>query len=206
MADWGKPTIISNYVTFVDEVKNRDIDAISLCKFAMPVIPTGAVKLLRAPVKFQEWDGTTFVDQTLSVEGGGSGSSSAAGARTNFGLGTMAVQNSNAIAVTGGSIANITSSGSLTHNGQTVALASNNGAGLIVYGSLTGAYAVHIIGGNGAGVSFGLYVQAGTTNTDNAFTVNDRAGAKTGLVIRGNMVAEFLHRIVIPVGIDLWAT
>lgn len=40
----------------------------------------------------------------LSIAGGGSGSATAAGARTNFGLGTMATQNANAVAITGGTI------------------------------------------------------------------------------------------------------
>jgi hypothetical protein len=40
----------------------------------------------------------------LTVLNGGSGSSTAAGARTNFGLGTIATQNANAVAITGGTV------------------------------------------------------------------------------------------------------
>jgi hypothetical protein len=41
----------------------------------------------------------------LELESGGTGAGSASEARTNLGLGTMATQNANAVAITGGSIA-----------------------------------------------------------------------------------------------------
>ena len=44
----------------------------------------------------------------VTVAGGGTGAPTAAGARTNLGLGTIATQNANAVAVTGGSITGIT--------------------------------------------------------------------------------------------------
>jgi len=62
-------------VTFVDEVKNRDIDSITLQVNALTNPPVSAVKLVRSPVKFQEWNGSAFVDLVLSVAGGGTGSS-----------------------------------------------------------------------------------------------------------------------------------
>ena len=75
MANWTKPTITSDYVIFVDEVKARDVDAITLQKNPLVSPPVGAIKLLRAPIKFQEWDGAVFIDLVLSVAGGGTGSS-----------------------------------------------------------------------------------------------------------------------------------
>ena len=65
---------------------------------------THEITLLRA----QETGGTS--PQTIAK--GGTGASSAAGARTNLGLGTMATQNASGVAVTGGTIAGVTMSGS----------------------------------------------------------------------------------------------
>lgn len=45
---------------------------------------------------------------TLVVANGGTGATTTSGARTNLGLGTIATQNANAVAITGGTIAGIT--------------------------------------------------------------------------------------------------
>lgn len=51
--------------------------------------------------------GTLTLSGTLAVANGGTGATTAAAARTGLGLGTMAIQNANAVAITGGSIDNI---------------------------------------------------------------------------------------------------
>lgn len=55
--------------------------------------------------------GTITLTGTLGVANGGTGGTSQATARTGLGLGTMAVQNANAVAITGGTIDNITIDG-----------------------------------------------------------------------------------------------
>jgi len=203
MADWSKPTITSNYVTFVDEVKGRDIDAITLQVNPLVNPPTGSIKLVRAPVKFQEWDGAAFVDKPISVEGGGTAATTAAGARTNFGLGTMATQNSNAIAVTGGTIRDIASSVAFSHHGTTFQVVTSVAA---QFGSSTSAYGLQVSGYNSAGQSSGLLINAGTNSSDTAFNVSNVGFSRMGLAINGDMVCSVTWRLVIPVGTNYWAS
>lgn len=59
-----------------------------------------ALSLICGPVMAQQGQGTA----PLTVQKGGTGSGTAAGARTNLGLGSMAVQNSNAVNIQGGAI------------------------------------------------------------------------------------------------------
>ena len=66
--------------------------------------PTGSIKWDRVNNKFQEWSGAAWVDKVLSVAGGGTGGATQAAARAGLGLGTMAVQASDSVAITGGSI------------------------------------------------------------------------------------------------------
>lgn len=108
MADWSNPLITTQYDVFLAECKARDNDAATMFKDAPSNQPTGAIKLVRAPIKLQEWDGAAWQDKPIAVEGGGTGATTAANARTALGIGTMGVQNSNAIAVTGGTISGLT--------------------------------------------------------------------------------------------------
>jgi len=65
----------------------------------------------------------SYIQQTqvggvvLTILQGGTGASSAAGARQNLGLGTMATENSNSVAITGGSITGTTVSGTIVPTG-----------------------------------------------------------------------------------------
>jgi hypothetical protein len=104
-SDFNQPTLASTYADFLSYLALRDVDAITLCLANPSNKPTGTIKYDRAGDKFQEWDGVNFIDQLIAVAGGGTGSSTAAGARTNLGLGDMATQTSSAVSITGGTIA-----------------------------------------------------------------------------------------------------
>lgn len=104
MANWLLPTVSSLYSAFVDEVSGRLNDSATLFVAAPSNQPVGSIRYFRSTNTFQEWDGVNWVDKVLSVAGGGTGANTVAGARTSLGLGTMSVQNANAVAITGGSV------------------------------------------------------------------------------------------------------
>ena len=99
MADWADPALTSAYADFLSELKLRDVDAASL-KEGSSNTPTGYIQWVVASNKFQRWSGAAWVDLVLSVAGGGTAGVVA--------LGTMSLQNSNAVAITAGTIAGLT--------------------------------------------------------------------------------------------------
>src|SRR4051812_46961380 len=117
MANWATPVITDLYTDVLTELNARDIDAGTMFLSSPTNQPIGSIRLLRSPVKLQEWDGALWNDKPIAIEGGGTAATTAVGARTALGIGTMGVQNSNAIAVTGGTLSGITSldmSGNIT--------------------------------------------------------------------------------------------
>jgi hypothetical protein len=60
------------------------------------------------------WNGST-----IGIAYGGTGSTTASGARTSLGLGTIATQNANSVSITGGSITNLTTLDSINIDGGT---------------------------------------------------------------------------------------
>jgi len=107
MADWSLPTLSSLYVDFIAEVSARLDDSAQMFSGGPSNQPIGSIRYFRGTNVFQEWDGANWINKVLSMAGGGTGATDAAGIRTNIGLGTMAVQNANGIAVTGGSLTGI---------------------------------------------------------------------------------------------------
>lgn len=130
MANWNEPVNSSVYANVLDLLKSLVTDAATMFLNTPSNQPTGSIRFNRATALFEEWNGSAWVAKIISVAGGGTGSATAAGARTNLGLGTMATQNSNSVAITGGTVANLASSGTLTHSGSPAALTT----GLRLYG------------------------------------------------------------------------
>lgn len=109
MADWSLPGLNSNYSDVLTVLKGRDVDASTLGYNNASNPPTGMMKWVRANNKFQEYDGNNWNDKVLALAGGGTGGNNAAEARTNLGLGTIATQNANNVAITGGNLSGISS-------------------------------------------------------------------------------------------------
>ena len=99
MANWANPTITTNYDVFVNEAKDRDVDAATLFLNNPTNPPVGAVQLYRPVPTFRTWNGSAWGDVVLSVVGGGTGSATAAGARAGLGIGTMGTQNMDAVTI-----------------------------------------------------------------------------------------------------------
>ena len=80
---------------------------------------TGAVTITDVNITSGDISGIT----DLAVADGGTGASTAGGARANLGLGTLATQDASSVAITGGSIQNVTFTGSFS--GMTLVQATN---------------------------------------------------------------------------------
>ena len=119
---------------------------------------------------------------------GGTGASDAATARTNLGLGTMAVQNANAVAITGGSVAGITDlaiADGGTGASDAATARTNLGLGTM---AVQNANAVAITGGSVAGIT-DLAVADGGTGASDAATARTNLGLGTMAVQNANSVA-----------------
>ena len=98
--DWDNPVLASAYADFLSIMKGRDVDASTMVVMTNP--PDNAKVWDTGDKTFKNFDNPAWTDLVLAVAGGGTGSTTAAGARTNLGLGTMAIQNAAAVAITGG--------------------------------------------------------------------------------------------------------
>lgn len=100
-ADWSDPTLASLYTDVLAILKDRDVDATTMYVGGSATnVPTGAIKFNRGTNLFQEWDGATWNNISLG------------------GFGTMAAQNSNAVAITGGTITGVTAPASIIASGE----------------------------------------------------------------------------------------
>lgn len=126
MSDWAKPTSTSTYnPDFLNEVKGRDTDSATLNE-TPTTPPTGYIRYNRTNNTFEEWSGAAWVVKSPAIAGGGTGAVTAAAARTNLGLGSMATQSSAAVAITGGTLANMTQINCGDFNGGIVSVVADD--------------------------------------------------------------------------------
>lgn len=105
MANWNNPIISSLYIDVLNDLKARDVDAITMNSTAGTNLPNGAMRFERGSSVFQEWvNNNAWQNKVLAVAGGGTGATGSAGAIANLGLGTMSTQNANGVAISGGNI------------------------------------------------------------------------------------------------------
>ena len=107
-ANWNLPVLSSLYTDVLSMFRDRDVDSLTLQITPASNPPTGAFQFDRVNNYFAEFDGVDYVPKILSVEGGGTGSSTVAGVIASFGLGSMSLQDSNNVTITGGNITGIT--------------------------------------------------------------------------------------------------
>lgn len=108
---------------------NTDVGGIDIAEGCAPSGINNAIREIMAQVKDMQSGldgdnftvggnltvtGTATLSTALPVASGGTGAATAADARTNLGLGTIATQAANNVAITGGSISNATNGGAST--------------------------------------------------------------------------------------------
>lgn len=154
------------------------------------VIAVGPGVTIPAGKVMQVWsNGAGFYKSitTLAVADGGTGAATAADARTNLGLGTIATQNANAVAITGGSITGITDL-AIADGGTGASTAAdartNLGLGSI---ATQNANSVSITGGSITGIT-DLAVADGGTGAS-SITSNSVILGNGSSALSGNLVA-----------------
>lgn len=85
--NWSDPTTSTAYASVLSILKGRDDDLAKMFDgFSGSNLPSGAIRWNSSSGIFQKWNGSTWADQIVALAGGGTGSSTASGARTNLGL------------------------------------------------------------------------------------------------------------------------
>lgn len=92
MADWSLPLLTSSYTQILADLKARDADALTMLDGVTPTnIPAKTKRWNDDNKRFEVWGGSAWSPLVLGLTGGGTGATTAAGARTALGLGSAAV-------------------------------------------------------------------------------------------------------------------
>jgi len=128
----------------------------------------------------------TNVDGTVALNNGGTGATTAANARTNLGLGTMATQASNSVSITGGSIAGITDLAIADGGtGASTVVQARTNLGLVI-GSDIQPFSNDLTALSGLG-SNGIIVKTGTGSaTSRTITAGTNISITNGDGVAGN--------------------
>lgn len=154
-SDWNEPTVDTLYVDWDTSLKARD-DALATMYgngITWTNLPTGAIRWNSSTDRFEKWNGTTWenlstaLSGTLKAANNLSDVASAATARTNLGLGTIAVENT-PLDLTKGGTSSTTAAGARSVLGCGTMAVQNANAVAITGGSLTGLTGITILSGN----------------------------------------------------------
>lgn len=151
MADWNNPNNASLYTDVMQMIKDRDYAAMTLNSVVETFtnLPDGAMKWHPGNQRLERiWSGV-WQPQLIGLGGGGTGANSAAGARSNLGLGTVATVNLVTVGLGGTGASD--AAGARTNLGLGNMATQNYNAVWITGGTITGIAALGIaVGGTGA--------------------------------------------------------
>ena len=175
MPDWNNPQNASLYTDVMQMIKDRDHASLTMLSYSQPInLPNGAIRFNPTSVLFEKyWDGVYYT-QGISVAGGGTGATTAAGARSNLGLGVVAT--ANVVPIAWGGTEATTAAGARGNLGLGSMATQNGNSVSITGGSITGIAALGIaFGGTGATTAAGIRSNLGLGNLAllNAVGVNE---------------------------------